>query len=192
MLQGGITTSDVRDDSIPWRCRLLFLVTTCEGDVCSAGSFVRISSSSGYLASSDPSSGRCGSPKCPWVLAPQRGQRFNLTFYSFLPPEQSDKYCQRLASIVDKAAKFSKDVTICSGQEGRTVTQTTPESVPVDVIMYGPVSPDNPTFSLLRYEGRTDNLLSPLPSHCISCHLASYDRIIPVVPFDQPVNNNMQ
>jgi len=57
---------------------------TCKTGVCESGGYVHLTSSSGFLASPAGSLSGCGSPSCPWVLSPPRGQRFNLTFYNFV------------------------------------------------------------------------------------------------------------
>ena len=66
--------------------------TICKTGVCESGGYVRMTSSSGYLASPAGSVSGCGSPSCPWVLSPPRGQRFNLTFYNFV---QIDAHSQQ-------------------------------------------------------------------------------------------------
>ena len=139
----------------------LCIVTTCEFGVCEAESFLRVPTSTvGFLASTVSSTSGCGSPSCPWVLTPHFGQRINLTFYNFLisgfdQTQSKNRLCQRLASVVDRSSQVSKDVTVCSGTESRTVHYVTPESSPVEVRLFGPVTIHNPTYFILKYEGKT-------------------------------------
>ena len=159
-----------------WRIYFyIFPVTTCESGICEAGSFLRVPTAAGYLASSLTLSRGCGSVTCPWVLTPQPGQRFNLTFYNFpaaptdLTPGQPmarGRYCQRLAVIVDKFTQVPKDVTICNEHPSptRTIQFITTESVPVEIKIFGPISIENPTFFIVRYEGK-----STPPDHVTRC-----------------------
>jgi hypothetical protein len=119
----------------------------CKAGVCESGGYLRLTSPTGYLASSAASLTGCGSTTCPWVLTPPRGQRFNLTFYNFVqldPVQQIEsKYCQRLATIADKMTRVSNDVTVCTGQQQqqphhqfRTVHHVTAESTTVEIRLY--------------------------------------------------------
>jgi len=63
------------------------------------------------------------------------------------------RFCQRLATIVDKITRVSKDVTVCSDKDPRTVNYLTAESAAIEIRLYETSAADNPTYFLLRYEG---------------------------------------
>jgi len=88
----------------------------------------------------------------------------------FVRAVQTDnKYCHRLATIIDKQTRVSNDVTVCSGrrQHQRSVSHATADSATVEVRLYSPSTAppqtaDGDSFgtaslphSLLKYEGRS-------------------------------------
>ena len=77
------------------RNRVADTATTCKTGVCESGGYVHLTSSSGFLASPAGSLSGCGSPSCPWVLSPPRGQRFNLTFYNFVQIDTNRQHHQQ-------------------------------------------------------------------------------------------------
>jgi len=68
-----------------------------------------------------------------------------------------DRFCQRLATIVDKTTRLSKDVTVCNEKDPRTIHYVTTESSAVEIRLYEAVSGDNPAYFLLKYEGQFDH-----------------------------------
>jgi hypothetical protein len=92
-------------------------VSTCTDGQCSNG-YAALTTNSGYLASVTTVTGSCGSSSCPWLLQPQPGQFFNITFYSYLVGSESQsinaKYCHRLATLVDRTTQVRLTNTIVS------------------------------------------------------------------------------
>jgi len=95
---------------------------------------------------------------------------FNCSCLFLVGAVQTDnKYCHRLATIVDKQTRVSNDVTVCSGrrQHQRSVSHVTADSATVEVRLYWPSTPPSHTassesfgaasmpHSLLMYEGRS-------------------------------------
>jgi len=87
----NLTAHPVHDES----CNGVVAATMCKTGVCESGGYVRQTLSSGYLATPAGSLSGCGSPSCPWVLSPPRGQRFNLTVYNFVQIDTSRQHQQQ-------------------------------------------------------------------------------------------------
>ena len=83
--------------------------------------------------------------------------------------QTDNKYCHRLATIIDKHTRVSNDVTVCTGQRQhqRSVSHITADSAVVEVRLYSPsTTPSHSAagdsfgdaslpHSLLKYEGRS-------------------------------------
>jgi len=99
--------------------------TTCKPGVCESGGYVRLqqqpssssssSSSRHYLASPAGSTSGCGSPSCPWVLRPPRGQRFNLTFYNFDQLDSHHQHHQQQQQASRSSLRRFASAVICPG-----------------------------------------------------------------------------
>ena len=82
--------------------------------------------------------------------------------------QTDNKYCHRLATIIDKQTRVSNDVTVCTGrrQHQRSVSHVTADSATVEVRLYWPSTTPSHTasgdsfgaaslpHSLLKYQGR--------------------------------------
>ncbi|ESO01068.1 hypothetical protein HELRODRAFT_175095 [Helobdella robusta] len=130
------------------------------------------SSTIGYLASLVTAQTGCGSPLCPWVLEPQPGQKFNLTFYvtrryvgedgvdgevgdsgmDHDVRERQEKTCQRLANVVYTPSQVSKDITMCGLMTSqRVVHLVTAPSEKVEVKLFSGLA-ENPLYFVIGYE----------------------------------------
>jgi len=56
--------------------------------------------------------------------------------------QTGNKYCHRLATVVDKQTRVSNDVTVCSGgrKYQQSVSRVTAESATIEVRLYSPTT----------------------------------------------------
>lgn len=138
---------------------LFHSVAQCKADLCQTGDFLKVTAPFGYLASIVTSETRCGSVTCPWVLEPQPGQRFNLTFYNFMDSIQSNM-CIVLATIEEKNSEVRRDINFCG--DTSVISLSTSVSSPVEIrLKVPPKSQQNSEPSirfLLSYQGKLFSL----------------------------------
>lgn len=131
-------------------------VTTCAEHSCTSGNSIKVTNSEGYLASLVTSSSSCGSDLCPWVLEALPGQRFNLTFRSFVRIQADAKqqlggrFCQRLATVFERSSQVSKDVTLCDNDANVVRIMTSAHEEVKLKIYYG--TPENPAHFVVHYQ----------------------------------------
>jgi len=132
-------------------------VATCPEHSCTSGHPIKVTNSEGYLASLVTSSSGCGSDLCPWVLEALPGQRFNLTFRSFVRVQTDAKhqlggrFCQRLATVFERSSQVSKDITLCDNDASVVRIMTSSHEEVKLKLYYG--TQGNPAYFVVHYQG---------------------------------------
>lgn len=110
---------------------------------CQHKKHVAVPATSGYLASVTASEYGYGSPRCPWLISAQPGQRINITLHNFARYHSkntgmaSDQIrpdaCYEFASV--KEGKPHKNIVGCVGENRQTHVYTSSgNSVEINVL----------------------------------------------------------
>lgn len=160
-------------------------MTTCAEHSCTSGNSIKVTNSEGYLASLVTSTSGCGSDLCPWVLEALPGQRFNLTFRSFVRVQTDAKqqlggrFCQRLATVFERSSQVSKDVTLCDNDASVVRIMTSAHEEVKLKLYYG--TPENPAHFVVHYQG-TSTIKTILTIRLLYFSYNTHDRPTFILP----------
>lgn len=129
---------------------LYIAVTSHVGLVCRANDYVRVSPTSGIIASILTEELALGSADCPWLIKAAPGQRVNVSLVDFAVTPGIGETCHAYAIIRERDP--TRTNTICSGeQRERHIYMSLSDTVEIRVL---PIQGSTKRrYFLLKYEG---------------------------------------